>query len=131
VISELQRQPPHPAVAGWFASTIEEEVFLSVVSIAEIRQGIELLETGRRKRVFRQWLDVEVPARFGERILPVTSDIAHAWGKLMSGARRRGLGLATMDAFLAATANHHGLTLVSRDADLVPFCDSLLNPFQH
>jgi predicted nucleic acid-binding protein len=67
-------------------------------------------------------------ARFGDRILPVTVDIAHGWGKLMSDARRRGIGLATMDAFLAATANHHRLTLVSGDADLVPFCE-VLNPF--
>ena len=131
VVSEWVKPRPDANVAAWLAGVDEDRVFLSVVSFAEIRHGIELLGAGRRRDSLTRWLAEELPARFDGRILPIDRVIAEAWGVIVVRGRKRGATLNSMDALLAATAQVYGLTLVSRnrkdfEASAVP----LLNPWE-
>jgi predicted nucleic acid-binding protein len=131
VISEWTKPRPDPRVIAWLAEVDEDRVFLSVVSLAEIRRGIELMPSGNRRDRLATWLVDELPARFESRVIPIDPAVAEAWGVIMARARRTGIGLGTMDAFIAATANVYELTLVTRNtADFERLALPLLNPWQ-
>jgi predicted nucleic acid-binding protein len=130
VLSEPFRPRPDPSVLGWLAETDEDRLYVSVVSIAEIRQGIDLMDLGSRRARIEAWLTEDLPNRFSGRLLGIDGAVANAWGVLVARARRSGIGLSAMDAFLAATANVHGLTLVTRNtADFERLGSDLLNPW--
>jgi predicted nucleic acid-binding protein len=116
VISEPMRARPNAGVLAWLAEVDEDSVFLSVVTITELRYGIERLATSGRRNRLDAWLRKDLGSRFEGRILPVDLGIADACGRLV--ARRESLGrpIETRDAFIAATAEIHGLTLVTRNA---------------
>ena len=108
----------------------EDRAFISVVTLAEIRRGVALMQTGRRRDALAHWLADDLVDRFAGRILPVDERTAFAWGDLMAEAKRRGLGLASMDGFLAATTIAHGLTLVTRNVqDFRGLAVELLDPW--
>lgn len=131
VISEWVRPRPDPNVTAWLAGADEDRVFLSVTSFAEIRQGIELLADGGRRDRLTLWLAEELPARFEGRILPIDQRIAEAWGVLTARGRKAGATLGSMDAFFAATAETHGLTLVTRNVkDFAALGIPLLDPWE-
>ena len=90
-------------------------MFISVVTFAEIRRGLELLPMGRRRERLAIWLAEELPARFEGRILSIDRPVAETWGVVTVRAHRAGLALGSMDALIAATAEAHGLTLVTRN----------------
>lgn len=115
VISEWVRQRPDPGVVSWLEKVDETAVFLSVVSFAEIRHGIERLPAGARRERLASWLAEDLARRFEGRILAVDRRVAESWGVLMARAARSGGSLGAMDAFFAATADAHGLTLVTRN----------------
>jgi predicted nucleic acid-binding protein len=130
IISEPMKQQPNEGVLAWLAGVNEDTVFLSVVTITELRYGIERLAAGRRRRRLDEWLGNELTARFAGRILPVDLEVADACGKLV--ARRESLGhsMEPRDAFIAATAVVHGLALVTRNAvDFEATVKHLLNPW--
>jgi predicted nucleic acid-binding protein len=130
VLSEVQRPRPDGHVLAWLDQVDEDRTFLSVVTVGEIARGGEQLEDGRRKATLRQWLDVDLAARFGSRLLPIDRETALAWGSLMAGARAAGRGLGVMDAWIAACALRHGLTLVTRNTrDFVGLEVDLLDPW--
>jgi len=132
VISEWTRPQPDPSVVAWLAQVDEERVFLSVTSLAEIQHGIELLAPGHRRRLLETWLLEDLPARFEGRILDVDSRVAVMWGVLMSRGRRAGRPFGSMDAFFAATAEVHALTLVTRNTrDFEALGIELLDPANH
>jgi predicted nucleic acid-binding protein len=116
VISEPMKQRPNEGVLVWLAGVNEDRVFLSVVTITELRYGIERLAAGRRRGRLDGWLRKGLTARFEGRILPVDLEVADACGRLV--ARRESLGrpMEPRDAFIAATAEVHGLALVTRNA---------------
>lgn len=116
VLSEPMKQRPNEGVLVWLAGVNEDRVFLSVVTITELRYGIERLAAGRRRGRLDGWLRKEWTARFEGRILPVDLEVADACGRLV--ARRESLGrpMEPRDAFIAATAEVHGLALVTRNA---------------
>lgn len=114
VVSELIRPNASPNVSQ-FVDAFEDRLHVSVVTFAEIRFGIARMEHGRRRLAFENWLDQDVPARFGSRILDIEVDIAAAWGELMALSERRGANLKAMDGLLAATAVARDLTLVTRN----------------
>lgn len=118
VISELLRPKPQVKVAEWVEATNEELIFLSVLTIGEIRKGINLHpDAGKRARL-EAWLASEVRARFADRILPVDDAVAERWGLLTAKARiERNHKLPVVDGLLAATAQHHDLILVTRNVD--------------
>lgn len=131
VISELMKQRPSRRVAGWVEGITEDLLHLSVITIGEIRKGIELLDDDDRRRgVLQSWLDRDVRVRFAGRLLPFDDLVAERWGRLEALAKRRRLTLPTIDAQLAATALHHGLTFVTRNTtDIGPTGVPVFNPW--
>ncbi len=101
-------------------SADEDRIFISVVSLAEIRYGVEHMAAGRRRNRLEDWLQHELPLRFEARILPVDTKVADAWGKTVSRSEAAGRPISAMDAFLAATAKIHRLTLVTRNVSDFP-----------
>jgi predicted nucleic acid-binding protein len=112
VISELRRRVPEPQVVRWFARRPAGQLFLSVLSLGEIRRGVERLQPGERQQALRQWLEQELPAYFAGRMLPIDAAIAHRWGVLQA---EQGRPLPAIDSLLAATALEHNLVLVTRN----------------
>ncbi len=130
VVSEWTKPRPNAGVMNWLATTDEDRVFLSVVTIAELRHGIERLATGRRRSRLDEWLRDELVLRFEGRVLPVGTRIAEAWGRLVAGLEAQGRPINAMDALLAATAEQHTLTLVTRnESDFEASVKSILNPW--
>lgn len=116
VISELMKPRPSRRVADWIEATPEGLLFLSVITLGEVRKGIDLLDEGDPRRgALQSWLDRDLRIRFAGRLLPFDDGVAERWGQLEAQARRRRVTLPTIDAQLAATALHHGLTFVTRD----------------
>ncbi len=129
-ISELVRADPEPRVAAWIASADESLLYLSVLTFGEIRKGIAALPQSKRRTQLETWLDVELRARFSGRILSVDSHVADRWGTLAAAAKRAGKPLSVVDGLLAATALHHNLTIVSRNAsDFAALPVLILNPW--
>jgi toxin FitB len=115
VVSEWVKPRPDSRVARWLAEADEDSVYLSVITFAELRQGVEQMEPGARRQALESWLDTDLLVRFEGRILGVDLAIANAWGALAARSRRTAANLGVMDAFFAATALAHGLTLVTRN----------------
>ena len=114
-------------VAAWYRDTRDDELFLSVLVVGEIRQGIERLRPQNRQRAaaLEQWLQ-EILTSFGERVLPVDERVAQVWGRMNARAP-----LAAVDSLLAATAEAHGMTLVTRNLkDIERSGVRCLNPFE-
>lgn len=131
VISEWVKPHPDPNVVAWLAEADEDRVFISVASMAEIRFGIDLMPDGRRQDRLILWLEEELPVRFEGRVLAIDRRIADAWGIVSARARKVGGTLGSMDAFFAATAEMHALTLVTRNTgDFEKLKIPLLNPWQ-
>ncbi len=128
-VSEWTKPRPNPGLIGWMESTDEDRVFISVITLAELRYGVERLAAGARRRRLEAWLAHEVPLRFEGRILPVDANIAEAWGKTVSRSDAAGRPIGAMDAFLAATAEFHHLTLVTRDVSDFQLLRAVLNPW--
>ncbi len=130
VVSEWAKPAPDRNVISWLAEVDEDRVFISVISFAEIRRGVELMPAGRRRERLAQWLAEELPARFEERILAIDQQVAETWGVIMVRGQKAGLTLGSMDAFVAATAEAHGLTLVTRNVkDFEEVGISLFDPW--
>ena len=131
VISEWVKPEPDPHVVAWLNGVAEDRVFLSVASLAEVRRGIELMSAGKRRERLALWLTEDLPARFEGRILQIDSRIADSWGVVMARGQKAGVNVGTLDAFFAATAEVHGLTLVTRNVrDFLKLGVRLLNPWQ-
>jgi predicted nucleic acid-binding protein len=130
-ISEVVGINPEPRVMAWIEAADESLLYLSVLTLGEIRKGLAALAQGKRRTQLETWLDVELRARFSGKILPVDLPVADRWGWLAATAKRAGKPLAVIDGLLAATALHHNLTLVSRNtSDFAHLQVPLLNPWQ-
>lgn len=130
LLSEWTKPRPNPGVVRWLAEADEDRVFISVVTIAELRHGVELLVAGRRRKSLNEWVESGLPLRFEKRILTIDAATADAWGRIV--AHREGLGrpIAVMDAFIAATARVHKLTLATRNqADFESSVAMIVNPW--
>lgn len=131
VISEGTKPRPNPRVMDWLAAIDEEQIFLSVVSLAELRLGIERMDTGRRRAALDSWLTDQLPARFGSRLLSIDVMTADLWGQVVKRAQTAGRPIGAMDAFIAATAEQHQLTLVTRNISDFEATDTrLFDPWQ-
>lgn len=130
VVSELVGPKPDDRVSRWVEQTDESILFLSVLTLGEIRNGVERLRPGRRRGRLESWLQVDLPRRFQDRILPVTAAIADRCGVAAAIAAAKGKPVPVIDGLLAATALHHDLTLVTRNtADVSGTGVSTLNPW--
>jgi predicted nucleic acid-binding protein len=131
VVSEWVRPRPDENVVAWLAEVDEDQVFMSVVSFAELRRGVELLPAGPRRNRLEDWIPGDLAARFHGRVLDIDRRLADAWGRIMARSQRAGRGLGPMDAFFAATAESHELTLVTRNArDFDSVGIALHNPWE-
>ena len=116
VVSELIRPKPEPKVAAWMEATEESLFRLSVLTLGEIRKGIDSLPDRPRRAALESWLNHDLLIRFAHRILDVDQDVADRWGRLAATAAATKQSLPVIDGLLAATAIHHNLTLVTRNA---------------
>ena len=116
VVSEMVKPRPDPGVAEWLAGIDEDRVFLSVVTLAEIRFGVARLPAGRRRQSLQDWLHGELLPRFDRRIMPVDNDIALTWGDVTAECAAAGHAIEAMDGLIAATARVHSLELVTRNS---------------
>lgn len=128
-VSEWVKPKPNLGLMGWMESVDEDRVFLSVVTLAELRYGVERLPAGPRRGRLERWLDLELPLRFERRVLCVDERISDAWGKMVARSESIGRPLGVMDAFLAATVEVHRLTLVTRNIGHFPHLSAVLNPW--
>jgi len=130
VVSEWVKLRSNPGVVDWLAAIDEDRVHLSVVTLAELRHGITRMIPGIRRRRLEGWFEEELKPRFQARILPIDERIADAWGEVVAAREREGRAIGVMDAFIAATAWVHGLTLVTRNvADFAPSLPEIINPW--
>ena len=130
-VSELVRPKPNTRVMEWMEAVDEALIYLSVLTLGEIRKGVAGLAQGKRRAHLEAWLEVDLQARFSGRIVPIDSAIADRWGVLASEAKRRGRPLSVIDGLLAATALHLNLTVVSRDVnDFKAAQVQALNPWE-
>lgn len=130
VLSELIRLRPDSNVTAWFDVVDEDATFISVISIAEMRRGASLLDRSSKRHAIENWLHDEIVTRFGTRTLDVTPQIANAWGGIMADAKRRRIGLETMDCFIAASAQVHSLAIATRnERDFKSLNIPLINPW--
>jgi len=117
VVSEGMKKLPHPSVLQWLAARPQDLLFLSVLTLGEIRRGILLLDEGKKRRTLTHWLENEIEADFAGCILSLDGAVMRKWADLQSQAARRGHALPVMDGLIAATALAHDLTLVTRNTN--------------
>jgi toxin FitB len=115
VLSELRRPRPEPNVIAFVAAQPLDSLYISTVTLAEIRFGIELVADPGRRAELNDWLTHKVRPMFEQRVLPVTEDIMFKWRLLVEDGRKAGHTFSQPDLIIAATALEHGLTVVSRD----------------
>jgi predicted nucleic acid-binding protein len=113
--SELTRPMPDSRVRDWVRAQDNASLYLSVVSVGELRRGFTLLPQSKRRAQLEQWFEQYLLPLFADRILPVTQSIGNRWGVLGGECQLRGAPLNTADGMIAATALEHGLTLVTRN----------------
>ena len=131
IISELVKPKPEANVTEWVENTDESLLYLSVLTLGEIRRGIAALPQSRRRATLEAWLDKDLRARFEGRILVIDQEVADRWGLLTGAARNSGKVLPVIDGLLAATALEHNLTLVTRDTGQIPSMGvAVFNPWE-
>lgn len=127
VLSELRRKSPDPGVVAWFSQRPPATLHLSVLTLGEIRKGIEGVGDEVRKQSLIDWLETDLPTFFTGRILDVNGAVADRWGRLVAAAGRP---LPTIDSLLAATALEHDLVLVTRNTkDFAGLPVEVFNPW--
>jgi predicted nucleic acid-binding protein len=130
IASELIRTRPEPRVANWVYAKDEQSLYLSAVSIGELRRGFVILPASRRRTELEQWFENDLVPRFRGRILPVTFSIANRWGILDGECQLRGTPLNTADGMIAATALERDLTVVTRNVkDFASLGVTVFNPW--
>jgi predicted nucleic acid-binding protein len=116
IISEVVKPKPEPRVTSWMDSIDENLLYLSVLTLSEIRKGIASLTDASRRVKLEAWLDTELVLRFAERILLIDRPVAERWGRLAAAAAVARARLPVIDGLLAATALDQNLTLVTRNS---------------
>jgi toxin FitB len=131
VLSELRRPRPSSKVLAFVAAQPLDRLFISAVTLAELRFGIELVTDATRRAELTDWLTLKVRPMFEQRVLPVTEDIMFKWRLLVEEGRKAGHTFSQPDLIIAATGLHHGLTVVTRNTDdYAKARVSLFNPWQ-
>ncbi|MBZ9709610.1 type II toxin-antitoxin system VapC family toxin [Mesorhizobium sp. ESP7-2] len=125
VISEPWRPAPDPRVIGWIDAQAVETLYLSAITVAELRFGIAAMPAGKRRTILQDRLEQDALPLFAGRILPFDLDASRAYANLMVQARAAGKAIGNADGYIAATAVAHGLTIATRDTG--PFAAAGLN----
>jgi len=132
ILSEIRRPRPEPNVLAFISGTPLDELYVSTVTLAELRFGISLLSQGETQRAdLSLWLTHTVRPMFDDRTLPVTEDVMFLWRELMEAGRKSGHTYSQPDLIIAATALQYGLTVVTRDrSDFDMTRVPVLNPWE-
>ncbi len=131
VISELVTKKPNPRVIAWVDSLEPNSIYLSAVTIGELRKGIEKLTDSARKAALSDWLRGDLLVRFAGRILPLDVAVMLSWGELTGRLERVGRPLPAIDSMIAALAIHHNCALVTRNEnDFQETPVNILNPWK-
>ena len=130
IISELISKSPNQKVLDFIRSLNEENLYLSVITIGEIKSGIEKLQNGRKKEALLHWLENELLVRFYGRIIPIDTDVMLKWGTIQNRLKQIGKPLPIMDSLIGATAEVHNFVLVTRnEKDFQNLDIEIVNPF--
>jgi predicted nucleic acid-binding protein len=131
VLSEYNRpRGPDAGVKRWLETTDRQSQHVSVITLAEIQKGIELLAEGKRRVQLEQWLKQDLETWFSGRVLLIDRQVALRWAALMAQGARTGRSLPTVDSLIAATALAHDLTIVTRNVrDFEGIGAAILNPW--
>jgi len=128
-VSDPGKPKPNPGLQSWLAAADEATLYLSVVTIGEVRSGIETVTDAKKKAIFESFLST-IRARFGQRLLAIDDRVAERWGRLVGTLSVTGVKLPVVDSLIAATALEHNLIVVTRDdADFTLAGVPVLNPF--
>jgi toxin FitB len=132
VLSEYNRAgKPDAGVKRWLETTDRQSQYVSVITLAEIQKGIELLAEGNRRAQLQQWLERDLEAWFSGRVIPVDRHVAGRWASLVAEGARTGRSLPAVDSLIAATALAHDLTIVTRNArDFEGTGATIINPWE-
>ncbi len=115
VISELVSKRPNQAVIDWIDSIDDDHIYLSVITIGEIKKGIEKLPDSARKEQLTEWLEEDLLSRFQGRIVGVETAVMLTWGTLTAKLEQQGTPMPAIDSLIAAIALHGNLALVTRN----------------
>ncbi len=115
ILSELRRPRPEPKVVAFISAQPLESLYVSAVTLAEIRFGIERIDDLQKRASLTDWLQLQLRPMFGNRALAVSEDVLFKWRLLVEAGRKIGHTFPQPDLFIAATALHHGLAVVTRD----------------
>ena len=130
VISELVKPRPNTAVTDWLARNPADRLFLSSLTIGELKRGITRLPDSKKKNRLMMWLETLL-ADYGDRILPVDRAVAEAWGIMQARAEDSGKRMSIIDGYIAATASVYQMTVVTRnEEDFSPSHQAILNPWK-
>lgn len=130
-LSDPTHPRPNSGLRKWFENTPESATYISVLSIGEIRKGLERLETSPKAARIGAWLDHKLMPRFDRRLLDVDLEVCNVWGSVCGNLSRRGRPQPVIDSLIAATALVHGLTLVTRNVkDFADFDIKVVNPWK-
>jgi tRNA(fMet)-specific endonuclease VapC len=131
VISELVAKQPNLHVVQWVDSIDEDRLFLSAITIGEIKRGIEKLDDSTRKSALAEWLEGDLLIRFTDRILPIDIPVMLVWGQLTADLEKRGRPMPAIDSLIAATCLHGRLDLITRnDSDFAHSRVTVVNPWE-
>lgn len=131
VLSEVQRRQGNAQVRVRFEAIADQDIYLSVLTLGELRKGIDKLRASARKRSLASWFD-QIVVSAGDRILPIDQETAVIWGEVTAKCERNGQSIPAIDGLIAATALRHGLHLMSRNvAHFEPTGVMLINPWDH
>jgi predicted nucleic acid-binding protein len=131
VLSEYSRPGgPDAGVKLWLETTDRQSQHVSVITLAEIQKGIEMLAAGKRRTQLEQWLRQDLESWFSGRILPVDRQVAGRWASLVAQGAQTGRLLPAVDSLIAATALAHNLTIVTRNTrDFAGIGAMIVNPW--
>jgi len=115
VISEPLRRKPDPRVIEWIDAQALETLYLSAITVAELRLGIALLPAGKRRTGLQESLERRVLPLFAGRVLPFDLPCTQTYAEIIAKIRKAGLAIAAIDGFIAATAAANGFALATRD----------------
>jgi predicted nucleic acid-binding protein len=115
IVSEMTRPEPDSRVVQWLDAVDESLLYLSALTLGEIRKGLAILASDRRRSVPEAWLDTELAVRFAGRVLTIDAAVADRWGRVAAEAQARGTPLPVIGGLRAATALQYNLTLVSQN----------------
>ena len=132
ILSEIRRLKPEPRVLTFISDRPLEQLYISAVTLAELRFGIELLSEGSSRRdELNDWLTNTIRPMFDQRVLPITEEIIFRWRVLVEEGRKAGHTFSQPDLIIAATALNHGFTMVTRDrSDFERAGVTIVNPWE-